>query len=156
MYPFLLILHSWLRWIVVVVGLVAVVRYAVGWLGRREWQPLDGRLAAIFPALLDMQLLVGLLLYFGFSPITTGALRNLGAAMGNAVVRFYAVEHLFLMVVALVIAHVGSVLLKRRAAESARFRVATLAFALALLLILAAVPWPFVTAGMNRPWFRLG
>lgn len=156
MYPFLLILHSWLRWIVVLAGALVVVRFAVGWLGRRKWEALDGQLAAIFPGLLDMQLLVGLLLYFGFSPITTGALRNFGAAMGNAVVRFYAVEHLFLMVVALIIAHVGSVLLKKRAAGPARFRSATLAFALALLLILAAVPWPLVTAGMNRPWFRLG
>lgn len=156
MYPLLLILHSWLRWIVVIVGVIAVVRFAAGWLGRREWQALDGRLGSIWPMLIDIQLLVGLALYFFASPITAGALRNFGAAMGNAVVRFYAVEHLLGMLLALAIAHVGSVLLKKRAAGPARFRVATLAFALALIVILAAVPWPFVAAGMNRPWFRLG
>ncbi|MEJ5199705.1 MAG: hypothetical protein WHX53_12350 [Anaerolineae bacterium] len=156
MYPLLLTLHSWLRWVVVIVGVIAVVRFAVGWLGRREWQPLDGRLGAVLPMLLDIQLLVGLLLYFFASPITAGALRNFGAAMGNAVLRFYAVEHLLLMVIALVLAHVGNVLIKRRAAGPARFRAATILFGLALLVILMAIPWPFVTTGMNRPWFRLG
>ncbi len=156
MYGVTLFLHSWLRWVVVIVAIVAVVRFVLGWLGRREWTDLDARLAAGFPILLDVQLLVGLLLYFVASPITTGALRNFGAAMSNAVVRFYAVEHLFLMLIALVLAHVGNVLLKKRRAAAARFRLATLLFGLALIVILLAIPWPFLTAGANRPWFRLG
>lgn len=156
MYPLLLTLHSWLRWFVVIVGLIAVARFASGWWGRRAWQGHDGRLAVLFPTLLDIQLLVGLLLYFFASPITAAALRDFGAAMGNAATRFYAVEHLALMAVALVLAHVGGVLSKKRSADPARFRVATVLFGLALVLILAAIPWPFVAAGMNRPWFRLG
>lgn len=156
MYALILTIHSWLRWIVVVVGVIAVARFILGWLARRAWQPLDGRLATLFPMLLDLQLIVGLLLYFVVSPITTGALRNFGAAMGNATVRFYAVEHLFMMLVALVIAHVGSVFLKKRPEAAPRFRVAAIAFGVAWIVILAAVPWPFVMAGMNRPWFRLG
>lgn len=156
MYPVFLVLHSWLRWLVVIVAVIAVARFAWGWLSGRKWEALDGRLASTFPALLDIQLLVGLVLYFFASPITTGALRNFGAAMGNAVTRFYAVEHLFLMLLALIIAHVGSVLVKRRAPGPARWRAATVVFGLALIVILLAVPWPFVTAGTNRPWFRLG
>jgi hypothetical protein len=156
MYPLLLTLHSWLRWIVVIVGVIAVARFALGWGGRRAWQGLDGRLAVVLPTLLDIQLLVGLLLYFFASPITAGALRNFGAAMGNAVTRFFAVEHLLLMVIALALAHVGGVLVKQRRADPARFRLATVLFGLAIVVILAAIPWPFVTAGMNRPWFRLG
>lgn len=156
MYPLLLTLHSWLRWFVVIVGLIAVAQFASGWWGRRAWQGLDGRLAIIFPTLLDIQLLVGLLLYFFVSPITAAALRNFGAAMGNAVTRFYTIEHQLLMVLALVLAHVGGVLSKKRSADSARFRVATVLFGLALVLILVAIPWPFVATGLGRPWFRLG
>lgn len=156
MYLVVLLFHSWVRWLVVAVGVLAVVRFVLGWLGHRAWQPLDGRLAIIFPTLLDIQVLVGLLLYFFVSPITTGALKNFGGAMSNAVTRFYAVEHLLIMLVALVVAHVGSILVKRRSAAPARFRLGAILFGLAVLFILLAIPWPFVGAGANRPWFRLG
>lgn len=156
MYPLVLTLHSWLRWIVVLAGVVIVVRFLAGWLGKRDWEMLDARLATVFPMLLDIQLLIGLLLYFVASPITTGALKNFGAAMSNAATRFYAVEHLLIMLVALVVAHVGSVLVKRRSAAPARFRLGAILFGLAVLFILFAIPWPFVSAGANRPWFRLG
>jgi len=156
MYLVSLTLHSWLRWIVVIAGVVVVIRFLMGWLGKRDWQALDARLMTVFPMLLDIQLLFGLLLYFVASPITTGALRDFGAAMSNAVTRFYAVEHFFMMVIALVVAHVGSVLVKRRSAAPGRYRVGAFLFGLALLIILLAIPWPFVAAGANRPWFRLG
>ena len=156
MYPLVLTLHSWLRWIVVLAGVVIVVRFLAGWLGKRDWQMLDARLATVFPMLLNIQLLIGLLLYFVASPITTGALKNFGAAMSNAITRFYAVEHLFIMLVALVVVHVGTILVKRRSATPARFRLGTILFGLAVLFILLAIPWPFVSAGANRPWFRLG
>jgi hypothetical protein len=66
---------------------------------------------------MDVQLLIGFLLYLFFSPMTTGALRDFGSAMGNSVLRFYAVEHLFGMVVAVIIAHVGA---RSRAATGPR------------------------------------
>lgn len=155
MYPLTLTLHSWLRWIAVIAGVVAVVRFFMGWLGKREWQPLDARLTTVFPILMDIQLLLGLVLYFFASPITTGALRNFGAAMSNAVTRFYAVEHLFMMLIALVVAHVGSVLIKKRSA-AARFRIGAIFFGLALVILFLAIPWPFLAAGAGRPWFRIG
>jgi hypothetical protein len=155
MYPVTLTLHSWLRWIAVIAGVVAVVRFFMGGLGKREWQPLDARLITLFPMLMDIQLLLGLLLYFFASPITTGALRNFGAAMSNAVTRFYAVEHLFMMLIALVVAHVGSVLIRKRSA-AARFRIGVIFFGLALVLLFLAIPWPFLAAGAGRPWLRIG
>jgi hypothetical protein len=104
MYMLTLTLHSLMRWVVVIVGLVAVVRFLAGWLGKKEWTSLDTRLLSIFPMTVDIQLLLGLLLYFLLSPISTSALRDFGGAMSNAVLRFYAVEHLFMMILALVVA----------------------------------------------------
>lgn len=156
MYPLILTLHSLMRWVVVIVGVVAVVQFLVGWLGKKEWTSLDARLLAIFPMTVDIQLLLGLLLYFILSPITTGALRDFGGAMSNAVLRFYAVEHLFMMVIALVVAHVGSLLAKKRTVASARFRLAGLLFLVAMIIIFLSIPWPFMTAGSGRPWLRLG
>ncbi len=49
MYPLILTLLSWMRWIVVVVGVLAVARFFVGWLGRKAWTPLDARLLSASP-----------------------------------------------------------------------------------------------------------
>jgi hypothetical protein len=47
-----------MRWVLVIVGVIAVVRFAAGWLGhaRQEWTPLDARLLSIFPITVDIQL----------------------------------------------------------------------------------------------------
>lgn len=156
MYPLVLTLHSLMRWVVMIVGVVAVAKFLAGWLGKQEWTPLDARLLSIFPMTVDIQFLLGLLLYFILSPITTSALRDFGAAMSNSVLRFFAVEHIFMMVIALVVAHVGSVLARKRTAAPARFRLAGLFFLVAMIIIFLAIPWPFVTAGSGRPWLRLG
>jgi hypothetical protein len=155
-YPLVVTLHSWLRWAVVIVGVIAVVKFLGGWLGGKKWQPQDTRLAALFPMLVDIQLLLGLLLYFVVSPITTGALRNFGAAMSNSVTRYFAVEHVFMMLVALVVAHLGSMLPKKQTDVLAKFRLAAILTLLALVIIFLAIPWPFLAAGAGRPWFRLG
>ncbi len=156
MYPFLLTLHSLLRWVVVILGVIAVVRGFMGWRGNRPWTQTDNRVGLGFVTSLDVQLLIGFLLYVVFSPMTTAALRDFGGAMGNSVLRFYAVEHLFGMVVALVVAHVGRSLARRDRPAAAKHRLAALFFLAALLIIFISIPWPFMPAGAGRPWFRLG
>ena len=156
MYPLALTLHSWMRWIVVIVGVIAVVRFLIGWLGKRDWAALDACLALIFPVTIDIQLLLGLLLYFVLSPITTGALRDFGAALKNSTVRFFSVEHIFMVLIALIVAHIGSALIKKRTDATAKFRIGFILFLLAMIIIFLAIPWPFLTAGSGRPWLRLG
>jgi len=155
-YPLALTLHSWMRWIVVIVGVIAVVRFLIGWLGKRDWAALDARLALIFPVTIDIQLLLGLLLYFVLSPITTGALRDFGAALKNSTVRFFSVEHIFMVLIALIVAHIGSALIKKRTDATTKFRIGFIFFVLAMIIIFLAIPWPFLTAGSGRPWLRLG
>ena len=69
----------------------------------------DERICRIFVGLLDLQMLVGLLLYFVLSPITKAALSDFGGAMSEPSMRFWAVEHVFGMVVGIALAHVGHV-----------------------------------------------
>src|SRR5262245_52919847 len=113
MYALLLLLHSWLRWLVIVCGVWAVLRAWGGVGSRRLWTPSDDAAGRWFTIGLDVQFLVGVVLYGFVSPITVPALGNLGGAMGNSVARFWAVEHPFMMVVAMVLAHVGRVRIRR-------------------------------------------
>ncbi|MBX7234631.1 MAG: hypothetical protein K1X65_09625 [Caldilineales bacterium] len=150
MYDFLLTLHSLLRWVVVIAAVLAVVRGFLGWSGKRPWSGLDDRLGLIFTISLDVQVLLGLLLYFVLSPITRAALSNLSAAMSNDVTRFFLAEHFPLMLIAVVLAHIGRSRARKAADNQKKFRQTAIWFGIALLLILAAIPWPFLASGAGR------
>ena len=141
------VLHSLLRWLVIAFGLVAVVRALSGLTGHRPWTPLDERAGRLFVIALDFQVLVGLILYGLLSPLTRAAFADMGAAMRDPLMRFYAVEHLVLMVGAVAFAHVGRTRTRKTSLAPARQRAAAIFFTLSLLLILIGTPWPFRAVG---------
>jgi hypothetical protein len=142
LYHPLLVSHSWIRWIVILTGLFAVARGVAGWARGRPWSAADGRAGLWFTLSLDVQVTLGLLLYFAFSPLTATAMEDFGAAMGNSALRFWAVEHGFGAIVALVLAHVGRVRLRKTSDAARRHRLAAIFFGLALVALLASIPWP--------------
>ena len=149
MYPAVLFAHSWVRWIVAIAAVAAVARAFYGWLGKKDWARLDDQLGLLFSTSLDVQMLLGLILYFFLSPITQAAFKNLGAAMSDATLRFFTLEHLLYMLVAVVLGHVGRALSKKATEPVAKHRMAAILFGLATLAILLAIPW-------SRPLFRFG
>ena len=151
MYSATLLIHSWLRWAVLIVGLIAIVRGLGGWSDARPLPRVDERAGFWFTMTLDIQMLLGLVLYFVLSPFTTQALQDFGGAMRNSGLRFWAVEHLAGMVIGIALAHVGRARISK-AAASRKHRVAAIFFGLALLVILASIPWPGTPNG--RPLFR--
>jgi hypothetical protein len=147
MYPTVLTVHSILRWVVVILGVWAVASVLPSRL--RDGRPATSLPGLLFSIALDVQMLLGLLLYVALSPITTAAMQGMGAAMKNGGWRFWSVEHPAMMIAAVVCAHVG----RPRRGTSLPGKRAVLAYGLALLAILAATPWPFMSQG--RPWIRL-
>jgi heme A synthase len=150
MYSTILLLHSWLRWLALAAGVGATfaafgkstdaIRTAERW----------GR---IFMIALDVQMLLGLLLYGVLSPYTAAAMKDFGAAMRDPTLRFWAVEHLTMMVLAVVLVHVGRVL-ARKTADAGKKRTRLLVcFGLAVVLIVLGIPWPGTANG--RPLFRV-
>lgn len=156
MYSLVLSLHSILRWVVVIVGVIAVIKAIAGWVRQSAWESTDDRLGLVFTSLMDLQLLLGLLLYFFLSPLTREALRDFGAAMGNSSLRFYAIEHLLIMIAAVILAHVGRSRAKKADDPTVKHRRTAIFFGLSLLAMLLAIPWPFLAAGAGRPWIRIG
>jgi hypothetical protein len=152
MYPLMLVVHSLLRWVVLAAGLVAFGRALAGMRGRRAWTAADDRAGQLFVGMLDLQLLIGIALYLVFSPITRAAFQDFGAAMGNSMLRFWAVEHILGMVIAVALAHIGRVRTRRAMDPVRRHKLTAIFFGLALVAILATIPWPGMPAG--RPLFR--
>jgi hypothetical protein len=152
MYPTILFLHSWLRWAVILLGLLAIVRGIIGGTSRRPWTPVDDRVGLLFIISLDVQVLIGLLLYFVLSPITQAALADFGGAMRVSALRFWAVEHVFGMVVGVFLAHRARSRVRAIPDAVRKHRVAAIFFALAMVAILASIPWPGTPYA--RPLFR--
>ena len=151
MYSAVLLAHSWIRWIALVAAvgtLLAALRIRI---------PADrgaaDRWSLFAMAALDLQMLLGLLLYLALSPFTAEAMKNMSAAMQNPQLRFWAVEHLTSMIVAIVLAHVGRVLARKAKTPSSIKMRLLICFGLVTILMIAGIPWPDFANG--RPLFRL-
>ena len=150
LYSAALIAHSWLRWVVIIAGLVAFVRALLGATRRSPWTAADDRAGFWFIMALDLQIALGVLLYF-VSPVTSQAMQDFGAAMKDSVMRFWAVEHSFGMLIGIALAHMGRAR-ARKADVLRRHRVVAILFGLALLAVLLSIPWPGSLYG--RPLLR--
>ena len=150
MYSLVLLLHSWLRWLALAAGVGAVFN-AFG----KDTAAVRGaeRWGLIFMIALDVQLLLGLLLYGVLSPFTSQAMQNFGGAMRDPLLRFWAVEHFTMMLGAAVLVHIGRVLARNTADPRKKRTRMLICFGLALLLILVGIPWPWMEVG--RPLYRL-
>lgn len=140
MYTTVLAVHSWVRWI----ALIAAVGTTLAALrGKVEGSSsLADRWGMIAMMVLDIQLLLGLLLYFVVSPNMRAILDNFGGAMKDPALRFWAVEHTSAMFAAIALAHVGRVLARKAASSAAKRTRLIVCFGLATALIILGMPWP--------------
>lgn len=146
MYPFLLTTHNLLRWVVLIVGVYALVRAISGISSKRRFEAADRKAGSLFTIVLDIQLLIGLLLYGVFSPVTREAFADMGTAMGVREIRFFVAEHFLLMLLAVAVAHITSVLVRRAPTDDVKLKRMATGIAVALALILGGMPWwrPFL------------
>lgn len=141
MYTTLLFIHSWLRWIFLLVALIVIVKSFIGWMGNKEYAKSDNGLAASFVGIMHLQFLLGIILYIFLSPITEAAFQNFGAAMKNPAMRYWAVEHISMMIIALVIAQIGRTKAKKAVESLKKFKTQAIFFTIALILVLSRIPF---------------
>ena len=148
----ILVIHNILRWAILLFGLWTLLNAISGLMGKRPYTANDNRSNLFFMICCDIQLLLGLLLYFSnswFDHLKSG----MANTMKDPLQRFFTVEHTTMMILAWILVHVGRTSVKRAATDAAKHKKMLLFFGLALLLILAAIPWPF-RADIGRPLFR--
>jgi len=150
MYSVVLALHSWIRWIALVAGIGATLATL------RDTDPSSAartdRWGLAFVTSLDIQLLLGLLLYLVVSPNMAAIRSDFASAMRDPTARFWAVEHVTMMSAAVVLVHVGRVLARKAASVDAKRTRQLICFGIATILMIVAIPWPGMRAG--RPLFR--
>src|SRR6266567_3061606 len=118
MYSVVLALHSWVRWIALI-ATIGVTLAAFRGKVRTDGSVAD-RWGMFAMMALDIQLLLGLLLYLVVSPNMRPILENFGASMKDPALRFWAVEHTATMFAAIVFAHIGRALARKAATPVAK------------------------------------
>lgn len=138
-----LTLHSIDRWLIVLAALLAIIRAINGLSFKRGYTKQDNSIGMWFTIFLDIQLLLGIILYY----LYTSGFQNISSLMGSQVTRFFGLEHVIAMVIAVVVAHIGRAMVRRAETAPQKHRRTLIWFGVTLLLIVLAIPWPFLPYG---------
>lgn len=152
MYAILLSLHSIVRWLVLGSLLVALWRSYRGWLLHKHYTRLEKNIRIVTSTIAHIQLVLGIWLYF-ISPVVNYFIHNFKVAVHERAIRFFGMEHVTMMLTAIVLITIGSAKAKRIPADEAKFKTTAIWFTIALLIILSSIPWSFSPL-VHRPNFR--
>lgn len=152
MYSILLALHSLVRWFVLGGLLFAIIWAYRGWLGNKTYTRFDERVRWISATIAHIQLVIGLWLYF-ISPIVSYFLHNFKNAVQQRQIRFFGMEHVTMMLTAIIIITIGSAKAKLKNTDQEKFKTMAIWYSIGLLIILTSVPWSFSPL-VSRPNFR--
>ncbi|HTQ65677.1 MAG TPA: hypothetical protein VMI12_12820 [Puia sp.] len=137
-------LHSILRWVILILLLLSIVKSFSGWQSKKAFAAGDGKLWLFTLISAHTTLLLGIyLLLFGRFGIFTTTLPAGVSVMKDKFFRFFWIEHPFGMIVAVVLITLGRGLVKKNVSDTVKYKKAFWFFLIALIFILATIPWPF-------------
>ena len=145
MYDFLRATHSIIRYIILLGGIGAVVTIIMAMRNRVRL------FSTIFLVSCHLQFVIGILLYFVFTDWFTMLKDNTKVVMKNSMYRFFTIEHTLMMLIAIVLVTIGHSKLKKALKTDGKLKTSLILFIIALVIMLAAIPWPFREA-LGRNW----
>lgn len=151
MHYYLLALHSLLRWFVLAALLYALFRAYKGWFGKGSYTSADDKSRLFAVISVHTQLIVGLILFF-VSPLIQSFFAEFKENVHIKALRFFAMEHNIMMLLAIILITIGSAKVKRATTDESKFKTLAIWLTIGLVLILASIPWTF-RAEIGRPYF---
>jgi hypothetical protein len=139
-------IHSSLRYVILALLIYTAIKAWMGWLGKKDFQPADRKAGAMTMGLLHLQLIIGLALYIMKEYFNVFSLMKQLKESGQdaSVVRFWGLEHISMMIVGIILVTLGHMLSKRALTNEDKYKKLAIFFTLGLLIIFAAIPWPFI------------
>ena len=154
MYTGLVHLHNFLRWVVLLLLVVAIVRHLSGMSGRKAFTKGDRKVDSWLMLTANIQFFIGLIQWFvgdwGYKLVQSAG--GMGAVMKNAPIRFWVVEHPVGMIIAIALISIGRGVAKKNIPDANKHKRAFWLFLVALIVVIASVPWPG-RVGIARPLF---
>ena len=155
MFSGLLGLHSLLRWVMIIFLVINIIRVNVE--AGEEFDAADKKWSLRLLITTHINLVVGLLQYFfGDNGLQRIIKENytMKDVMKSSGLRFWIVEHPTTMILAVVLITVSHLTSKKLGTPVRKHRTMSILYILALLIIIAGVPWPFRDLEIARPWIR--
>ena len=145
----MIVLHSWVRWILLGLGLATLVLSARGWRHGGPWTRVHERLTGALGGGARVQVGAGLVLLLWASPVATLAWKlGLRASFHAPVLAWFGFVHPVMMIISVGVLESGLARARRVDSPQAKHRAVTLAICAWLALVLVAIPWP------GLPWGR--
>lgn len=136
-------LHSSFRYLVLLVLVISVIISMVGYFQKKPFEKTHKMFALMTLILAHLQLLIGIVMFF-ISPIVDAALGDMGTAMKEPALRFYTVEHTSAMLFSIILITIGYSRSKKSYSDTAKHGYLAAFYGIALVLIFAMIPWPFL------------
>jgi heme A synthase len=131
-------IHSYWAYLVLFVLVVATLNALFKFFGNKEFDAKDFRISLFALITMHIQLLLGLILWFTkgyFDEMTVGEV------MKNSTIRNLAVEHPTTMIIAVILITIGYSKHKKKLVSKPKFKMLAIFYTLALVLVLAKIPW---------------
>lgn len=141
MYSFFKGVHSLSAYFVLTFLVVGTIVFFIARLKKENFTQRHKVISLVTMSAVHLQAVLGLLLYFFFSPITGTAFGDFSGAMKNPEVRYYLVEHSLVMILVVVFVTVGYSKAKRTQISQRKINISFRTYFLALILCLTRVPW---------------
>ncbi len=145
MYRGLLDLHNVLRWVILILLVVAIVRHLMGVNAQRSFDATDKKVDLFLMIAAHITLLIGLYQWAAGPSFGLQSILNvgMGEVMKKSVLRFWAIEHPVGMIAGIVFITLGRGSFRKDISDEKKHKRAMFLFVLALVIIMASVPWPF-------------
>ena len=135
--------HSGLRWVVLALLLFAIVNAGIK-LKRGKYEKSDKMLNLFAMVVFHIQVTIGIVLSFISGKVNYGKnWMKIENANGVAELRFFGLEHIILMVLAMILITIGRKKAERKLDANAKHKTILVWYLIVLLVVLAGIPWPF-------------
>ena len=135
-------IHSGWAYIVLLVLIIATFNALIKFFGGKEYSPIDFRFSLFALITMHIQLLIGIILFFTKDYFSTiKEVGGMGEVMKNSALRNLIVEHPLTMIIAVALVTIGYSKHKKKLVSKPKFKLLAIFYTLALVLVLAKIPW---------------
>lgn len=153
MYDTTLLIHSWLRWILLLLGVILLFISFKNWKLSSVHKDLEIKLHWFFMQSFRYQVVFGILLFLFLSPLTTSIWSHPENILENPYIRFWVTQHMPLMLFAIGICEAFYKKARRESDQKKSSKHAFISTLIVFILMMLAIPWPFLSYG--RSLFKL-
>ena len=134
-------LHSYWAYLVLILLVISTVNALIKFFGNKEFAAFDFRVSLFTLIVVHIHLILGVVLFFTADYLTLISEMGMGEVMKNSLLRSNIVEHPLTMIIAVVLITMGYSKHKKKLTSKPKFKMLALFYTLALVLVLAKIPW---------------